>query len=191
MGYRAGIALAHCNLARVATRQGRCTEAVELLQKSVAGFKEIGSKASLAEAHARLAEAYLELGDLDSAVTHGRRSLTLAVGADAPLTEALTRRLLGQASVIRGEWTEAERFLLESQAISERAGACYELGQTLYGLAILYRQAPPAVLPNGQVKADDALAEAQRIFRRLGAKRDLAKAARLATSTSLRRTIRS
>ena len=190
LGYRAGIALAHCNLARVATRRGRCTEAVELLHKSVAGFKEIRSKASLAEAHARLAEAYLELGKLDDAVAHGRRSLTLAVGTDAPLTEALSRRLLGQASVIRGEWAEAERFLLESQVISERAGACYELGQTLYGLAVLYRQAPSAVLPNGQAKADEALAAAQRIFRRLGAKRDLARAARLASSTSLRRTIR-
>jgi class 3 adenylate cyclase/predicted ATPase len=180
MGYRAGVALAHCNLARVATRQGRCAEAVELLQKSVAGFKEIGSKASLAEAHARLAEAYLELGKLDSAVAHGRRSVTLAVGADAPLAEALSRRLLGQAAVIRGEWTEAEHFLLESRAITERARASYELGQTLYHLAVFYRQVPPAVLPNGQAKADEALAEAQRIFRRLGASKDLARAARLA-----------
>jgi tetratricopeptide (TPR) repeat protein len=186
MGYRAGIALAHTNLGRVATMQGRCTEAVELLQKSVAGFKEIGSRASLAEAHAYLAEAYLELGKLDSALVHARRSLTLAVGADAPLAEALGRRLLGQASVIRGEWTEAERFLLESQAINERASARYELGQTLYHLAVLYRQAPPAVLPDGQAKADEALAAAQRIFRQLGARRDLARGARLAKSTKKR-----
>ena len=189
MGYRAGIALAHTNLGRVATMQDRCTEAVELLQKSVAGFKEIGSRASLAEAHAYLAEAYLELGKLDSALVHARRSLTLAVGADAPLTEALSRRLLGQASVIRGEWTKAERFLLESRAINERASARYELGQTLYHLAVLYRQAPPAVLPNGQAKADEALAEAQRIFRQLGARRDLTMTARLASSTRRRRTI--
>ena len=186
MGYRAGVALAHTNLGRVAARQGRCTEAVELLQKSVAGFKEIGSKAHLAEAHARLAEAYLELGKLDSALAHARRSLTLAVGADAPLTEALARRILGQAYVIRGEWTEAERSLLESQAIDERARARYELGQTLYHLAVLYRQAPPAVLPDGQARADEALAAAHKIFRQLGAKRDLARTARLARSTKRR-----
>jgi class 3 adenylate cyclase/tetratricopeptide (TPR) repeat protein len=186
MGYRAGVALVHTNLGRVATRQGRCTEAIELLQKSVAGFKEIGSKAYLAEAHARLAEAYLELGKLDSALAHARRSLTLAVGADAPLTEALSRRILGQAYVIRAEWTEAERSLLESRAIDEQASACYELGQTLYHLAVLYRQAPPAVLPNGQAKADEALTGAQRIFRQLGARRDLARAARLASSTKKR-----
>jgi hypothetical protein len=60
------------------------------------------------------------------------------------------------------------------------------LGQTLYHLAALYRQAPPAVLPNGQAKADEALAEAQRIFRQLGAKRDLARVARLARSTKKR-----
>jgi tetratricopeptide (TPR) repeat protein len=186
MGYRAGVAVAHTNLGRVAARQGRCTEAVELLQKSVAGFKEIGSKAHLAEAHARLAEAYLELGKLDSALAHARRSLTLAVGADAPLAEALGRRLLGQAAVIRGEWTEAEHFLLESGAITERARASYELGQTLYHLAVLYRQAPPAVLPNGQAKADESLVAAQKIFRQLGAKRDLARTARLARSTKKR-----
>jgi tetratricopeptide (TPR) repeat protein len=180
--------LAHSNLGRVATMQGRCTEAVELLQKSVAGFKEIGSKASLAESHAYVAEAYLELGNLDDALAHARRALTLAVGADAPLTEALSRRLLGQAAVIRGEWTEAERFLLESRAINERAGARHELGQTLYHLAVLYQQAPPSVLPDGQAKADEALAAAQSIFRQLGARRDLARAARLGRSTRRRRT---
>jgi tetratricopeptide (TPR) repeat protein len=189
MGYRVGIALAHSNLGRVATMQNRCTEAIELLQKSVAGFKEIGSRASLAESHAYLAEAHLELGKLDSALAHARRALTLAVGADAPLTEALSRRLLGQASVIREEWAEAERFLLESRAINERASARYELGQTLYHLAALYRQAPPSVLPNGQAKANEALAAARRIFRQLGARRDLARAARLASSKRPRRTI--
>jgi class 3 adenylate cyclase/tetratricopeptide (TPR) repeat protein len=186
MGYRAGVALAHTNLGKVATRQGRCTEAVELLQKGVAGFKEIGSKAYLAEAHARLAEAYLELRKLDSALAHARRSVTLAVGADAPLTEALSRRILGQAYVIRGEWTEAERSLLESRDVVQRASARYELGQTLYHLAVLYRQAPPAVLTNSQAKADEALAAAQRIFRQLGARRDLARVARLARSTKKR-----
>jgi adenylate cyclase len=186
VGYRAGVALAHSNLGRVATMRGRCTEAVELLQRSVAGFKEIGSKASLAESHAYLAEAYLEQGKLDSALTHARRALTLAVGADAPLTEALGRRLLGQVSVIRGEWTEAEHFLLESRAINERASACHELSQTLYHLAVLYRQAPPAELPDGQAKADEALAAARKIFRQLGARRDLARAARLARSTKKR-----
>jgi tetratricopeptide (TPR) repeat protein len=188
MGFRAGIALAHSNLGRVATMQGRCTEAVELLQKSVAGFKEIGSKDHVAEAQARLAEAYLELGNLDSALAHARRSLTLAVGADAPPTEALSRRILGQAHMIRGEWTEAERCLLESRAINERASACYELGQTLYHMAVLYRQAPSAELPDGQAKADDALAEAQRIFRRLGARRDLDRATRLRSSTNPHKT---
>jgi class 3 adenylate cyclase/tetratricopeptide (TPR) repeat protein len=186
IGYRAGVALAHTNLGKVATRQGRCTEAVELLQKGVAGFKEIGSKAYLAEAHARLAEAYLELRKLDSALAHARRSVTLAVGADAPLTEALGRRILGQTYVIRRQWTEAERSLFESRAIDQRASARYELGQTLYHLAVLYRQAPPAVLPNSQAKADEALAAAQRIFRQLGAKRDLARAARLASSAEKR-----
>jgi len=185
-GFRAGVALAHTNLGRVAARQGLCSEAVELLQRSVVGFKEIGSKPYLAEAHARLAEAYLELGKLDKALTHARRSLTLAVSADAPLVEALSRRILGQAYVIRGEWTEAERSLLESRAIDERASACYELGQTLYHLAVLYRQAPPAVLPNGQAKANEALAAAQRIFRQLGARRDLDRVARLASPTRKR-----
>ena len=179
MGYKLGIALAHSNLGRVATRQGRCTEAVELLQKSATSFKEIGSRGFLAEAHARLAEAYLELAKLDSAVTHARRSLTLALGANAPLTEAFSRRVLGQAYILRGKWTRGERSLLESRAINERAGARYELGQTLYYLAILYRQAPPAVLPNGQAKAAEALAAARRIFRRLGARRDLARSIRL------------
>jgi tetratricopeptide (TPR) repeat protein len=185
-GFRAGIALAHTNLGRVAARQGRCSEAVELLQRSVVGFKEIGSKPYLAEAHARLAEAYLELGKLDKALAHARRSLTLAVSADAPLVEALSRRILGQAYVIRGEWTEAERSLLESRAINERASACYELGQTLYHLAVLYREAPPAVLPNGQAKAEEALAAAETIFRRLGAKSDLDRVARLTRSTRKR-----
>jgi len=186
MGYRAGVALAHTNLGRVATRQGRCTDAVELLQKSAASFKEIGSKAYLAEAHARLAETYLEQGKLDSAFAHARKSLTLAVAADAPLTEALSRRILGQAYFIRGEWTEAERSLLESRAIDERASACYELGQTLYHLAVLYRRAPPDALSNGGATADEALAAARKIFRQLGARRDLARAARLARSTKKR-----
>ncbi|MCJ7811589.1 MAG: tetratricopeptide repeat protein [Dehalococcoidia bacterium] len=189
MGYRLGVAMAHTNLGRVAARQGRCAEAIEVLQKSVASFKEIGSKAFVAEAHARLAEAYLELGKLDDALAHARRSLTLALSADAPLTEALSRRLLGQVHIIRGEWTEAERSLLESQAINERTHSSYELGQTLYNLAVLYRQAPPAVLPDGQTKADQALAAAQRIFWQLGARRDLARADRLASSTDLHGTI--
>ncbi|TEU18744.1 MAG: tetratricopeptide repeat protein, partial [Anaerolineales bacterium] len=188
-GYRIGIALACSNLGRVATRQGRCSEAVELLQKSATIFKEIGSRGFLAEAHARLAEAYLESGKLDSAFTHTRRSLTLSVRAKALLTEALGRRVLGQVCVLQGKWTRGERTLLESRAMNEWAGARYELGQSLYHLAALYRQAPPAVLPNGHAKATEALVAAQRIFRQLGATRDLARAARLASSLKLDRTI--
>jgi class 3 adenylate cyclase/tetratricopeptide (TPR) repeat protein len=189
MGYKIGIALACSNLGRAATRQGRCSEAVELLQRSATIFKEIGSRGFLAEAHARLAEAYLQSGKLDSALTHARRSLTLAVRAKALLTEAFSRRVLGQACILQGKWTRGERTLLESRAINEWAGARYELGQSLYYLAALYREVPPAVLPNGHAKAAEALVTAQRIFRQLGAKRDLTRAARLASSLKLDRTI--
>ena len=189
MGYRLGIALARSNLGRVATRQGRCTEAIELLQKSADSFRAIGSKAFLAETHARLAEAYLELGKPSSASAHARRSLTLSLSAKAPMKEAHSRRLLGQVQLLRKRWSAAERCLLDSRDISERVGASYELGQALYHLAVLYRQAPPAALPNDQAMGEEVLAAARRIFRQLGAKKDLAKVTRLAGSGKLRRAV--
>jgi class 3 adenylate cyclase/tetratricopeptide (TPR) repeat protein len=182
IGYKIGAALACSNLGRVATRQGRCTEAIEFLQKGATIFKEIGSKPYLAEANVRLAEAYLQQGQLGTALAHVRRALALALGARAPLVEASSRRVLGQICILRRRWLEGERFLLESREINERAGACYELGQTLYHLAVLYRQAPAAVLPHGQDGAREALTGARAVFRRLKAKRDLARATRLARS---------
>jgi class 3 adenylate cyclase/tetratricopeptide (TPR) repeat protein len=189
MGYRIGIAVACSNLGRLATRQGRCSEAIELLQKSATIFTEIGSRGLLAEAHARLAEAYLESGKLDSAFTHARKSLGLALRAKALLTEAVGRRVLGQLLVLQGKWKNAERCLLEARALSEWAGARYELGQSLYHLAALYQQAPPALVPDSKVKEAEALATAQGIFHQLGAKRDLARAMALATSMGLDSTV--
>jgi tetratricopeptide (TPR) repeat protein len=191
IGYKIGVALACSNLGRAATRKGHHTEAIELLQRSITVFREIGSKAFLAEAHARLAEVCLELGECREAASHARGSLALAQRANAPLTEAISRRVLGEVQLRRRRWAAAERFLLESRGVDERVGACYELGQTLYDLAVLYRQAPPSLLPGGQAKEREALTLARSIFRRLGARRDLQKATQLARSAKLDRAIRS
>ena len=190
MGYKLGVALACSNLGRAATRKGHYTEAVELLQRSITMFREIGSKAFLAEAHARLAEACLELGECHGAAGHARRSLALALRANAPLAEAFSRRVLGEVQLRQRRWAAAERSLLESRLVDERVGACYELGQTLYDLAVLYRQSPPSLLPDGRAKEREALTLARSIFRRLGARRDLEKATHLARSAKLDRAIR-
>jgi tetratricopeptide (TPR) repeat protein len=175
IGYKIGVALAWSNLGRAATRKGHYTEAIELLQRSITVFREIGSKAFLAEAHARLAEAFLELGDCRGAASHARRSLGLALRANAPLTEAISRRVLGEVQLRQRRWAAAQRYLLESRGVAERIAASYELGQTLCRLGVLYREAPASLLPEGRMKEREALTLARSIFRRLGARRDLAR----------------
>jgi tetratricopeptide (TPR) repeat protein len=94
------------------------------------------------------------------------------------LEEGATRRVLGQVHRARQELIQAERELKESLRILEELNSLYGTGQTLYQLALLYRE------QGRRSEAAVALTRATAIFQELGARLDLAQAQSLQRSTS-------
>jgi tetratricopeptide (TPR) repeat protein len=78
--------------------------------------------------------------------------------------------VLGQAYAARGKYPKAERLLQESLDILEALNNPYEIGQTLFQFAILYRN------QGRQPEANAALRRAIETFEELGAHLDLAQA---------------
>jgi tetratricopeptide (TPR) repeat protein len=165
------------NLAHVHIYQENWTEAETCLGRSQAIFAEIGSvEGFLAELERRWGEFYLRTGKLDQALDHARRSIGLAVEQDNPLEEGMSRRVLGQIHLARGEWGPAEAALRQSLRALKRLNSEYEAAKTELSLARL-------AMETGSIsmhEAQDHLAQAIETFERLGAQADLAEAQSLA-----------
>lgn len=180
IGYSLGVGLSHSNMGRAYTRKQQWQPALEHLEKSRQVFEELQSKGFLAEVYQRLAETFIGAGGMAKAIEYTRLSLTLAMERKMPMTEGVTRRVMGQAYRARGEWEEAEELLTESRRLLHQLGVPYELGQTLWQLALLHSDMADAGVAeeNGPGK-EPFLEMAIAIFQKLGIKYDEARVAEL------------
>lgn len=150
------------------------------LKRSEQIFEQMQSKRFLTEVYQRLAEAYLGLGKTGVALECCERSLILAAEKKMTAVDGATHRLMGQAYRSLREWEKAERLLTDSRRTFQELGIPYELGQTLWQLALLYHDMGKAGYQRGQKgKIRTLLEEAMAIFRRLGVNSDAAKATEL------------
>jgi tetratricopeptide (TPR) repeat protein len=162
------------NLARVHICQEDWSEAPDHLIHSQAIFAEIGSKEFLPELERCWGELYLKTGELDQALAHTERSIELAIEQSNPLEEGMSRRMLGQVHLARGEWEPAETALRQSLQILSDLNSEYEVAKTR--LVLFHLAAENDAISE---ESRSYLAQAIDTFERLGVQADLSAAREL------------
>jgi class 3 adenylate cyclase/tetratricopeptide (TPR) repeat protein len=158
-----GEAVAIGNLGRLEARTGNDMQALELLDESVCRLEEIGATDYAAEMRARRVECLLLAGQDDQALAEGD---SLAARTDPhgdPVFRAALQRLRGIAYARCGDRTAAAAYLAESVDLADKAGALFELAQSLTA------QANAEVLSPQRSRADKRRAGI--LFARLGVRR--------------------
>lgn len=161
------------NLARVRIYQENWPEARACLSRSQAIFDEIGAQAFLADLERRWGRFYLKTGALDQALDHTRRSIELAMAQEARLEEGVSRRVLGQVHLARGERELAAAALRQSLQILTDLHSEYEAAKAMLSLARLTLEDD---LPAARAQLEQVI----HTFERLGAQADLDAARALA-----------
>ena len=158
--FKFGEAVVLGNLARLEARSGNTALALELLDDSLGRMEQLGAINFAAEIRARRVECLLLAGEDDRAMTEAE-SLAAATGPSGdPLFRAGLQRLLGIALARRGDGPAARACLDKSVDLADKAGAPFELAQSLVGRANA-----------GGLSPDDKLADERRareLFARLG-----------------------
>ena len=159
---------------------GEWERALDFLERSEGKFKEIQSDLFLPEVYHRLALVHLHTGHLEQARQLVDRSIALADELEMALERGISLRVRGQISVAQGMGEAAETALRESLDILRRQGNQYQMAETLYQLGRLYRSETAGENWAGGAEARAAKAElvlgrARDIFKRLGARRALAR----------------
>ena len=126
-------------------------------------------------------ELRLAQGDLEQAESACRRVLSEAQAMEAELNEAQALCMLGRVQLAQGAPEAATSGLEACVALSKRIGADYERAQALAVLA-----EARAACGEGAEGCDDALLQAIRLFRKMGARYDLGKAEVLRERLQLR-----
>jgi tetratricopeptide (TPR) repeat protein len=174
IGLLLGEAVTLGNLAQVHMFRENWSEARDCLSRSQAIFAEIGCQEYLPELERRWGELYLKTGELDQALVRTERSIELAVEQGNPLEEGMSRRMLGQVRLARGERELADAALRQSLQILADLNSEYEVAKTRLMLARL-----AAGTDSISEEARSYLAQAIDTFERLGAQADLSAAREL------------
>jgi tetratricopeptide (TPR) repeat protein len=166
-----GVAASWSSLGNVYDECGEWERALDFLERSEWKFKEIQSDLFLPEVYHRLALVHLHMGHLEQARRFIDRSIALADELGMALERGISLRVKGQIDVARGKREEAKAALRDSLEILRERGNQYQMAETLYQLGRLYRAEGRAA------RAELVLGKARDIFKRLGAKRALARVA--------------
>jgi tetratricopeptide (TPR) repeat protein len=120
---------------------------------------------------AHLANALLELGDIEQAVAILEESLVLTQEVGAPYYEAITLRVQGRLLTKQGNFEAAATAFQQAHKLAEETGSRLELGRILYQRALMFQK-------RGEVeRARQEAQQAWSIFEECQAARDLEKAA--------------
>jgi class 3 adenylate cyclase/tetratricopeptide (TPR) repeat protein len=168
VGSALGVAVTTYNRGEVLLLQGRPAEALRLFETAGADLERIKARYYLPEVLRLAAEASLALGELAAARELAGRSLAVAQELGLAADEAAARRVAGQVALAADELDAARHELELSRAALAQLDSPYDLGKTRYQQARLAR----AVGDEAALAA--ARAEAETIFARLDAQRDLA-----------------
>ena len=107
---------------------------------------------------------YRQGGDATAAWTYGQTALARATEPCQPLALLTAHRLCGELTIDAGQYGDARTYLDVTLALADTCAVPYERALTLIALAGLHRAT------NARADADAALAEAQAICIRLGAR---------------------
>ena len=124
------------NLARLAARQGRYSDALRIFEESIAESRDVGALEKLTEALARKAECLLLSGDVAAALSVADDALVQARSlGGVPAQLPLLQRVRGVALATKGNRDAAEKALEESLLAARERGAEYEVALTSLVLA--------------------------------------------------------
>jgi tetratricopeptide (TPR) repeat protein len=119
------------NLGRLEARSGSTTRALELLDESLCRLARLGATDCVAEIRARRVECLLLASEDDRALAEVESLASDTDPSGDPVFRAALQRLRGLAYARRGEGSVAVCCLDESVDLAERAGAPFELAQSL------------------------------------------------------------
>ena len=161
-----GVAYALSNLGRVAYRDGRLSEALELLERARATFRQISADAELVSVDARQAECLLLQGAGAEALVLADAALARAESLDSAIEVPMLDRIRGFGLVQIGRPAPAREAFERSLAGARELEAVFEVALTLDAMVRL------EVSQSGIVDVA-ARKEADALFTRLGVVRVL------------------
>ena len=161
-----GIGYALSNLGRVAYRDGRVVEAMELLDRARATFRQISAEPEVVETDARRAECLLLEGSGAEALALVDATLALARSLDSTYELPMLQRIRGFAELQLGDAGAARDAFEVSLTVARELDAVFDVALTLDAIVRL------AVTQTGIVDVA-ARKEADALFTRLGVVRVL------------------
>jgi len=170
IGYAVGVALARTGLGITAVRRQDAEAGREALQRALEEWGQLESRTYQSETERYLAEAFLST-DATRALDWAQRALATARAVQALEQEGIALQVLGTVQATRGETVDSVTALERSREILRGTSERQELARTLAALARSYLALPPG--DSRRSEAKPLVAEAQTIFRDLGAELDL------------------
>ena len=158
--YPFGEAVVIGNQGRLEARSGDTPRALELLDESLRRLEQLGASNYASEMRARRVECLLLAGEDDQALAEVESLASATDPSGDPIFRAALQRLHGIAHAKRGDSATAAACLDESVDLAEKAGALFELAQSLTA------RANARVSPDQNSRADEQ--QAQELFSRLG-----------------------
>jgi class 3 adenylate cyclase/tetratricopeptide (TPR) repeat protein len=152
-------------------RQGRPTEAIHWFSDAAAAAERSGARDALAEAYRNLDLAFLQRGELESAV-FGRQALDIFVELGNLTQQAGVLNNLAMIAYERGQWTEALDLFGQASSIWESTGDAWSASFATYNRG-------EVLADQGRLDiAEPLLRKALRVWRASGAGPEAAEAMR-------------
>ncbi len=169
-------------LSRTQLDAGTPQDALVSIEECIAALEHAEAGADLVEARVHYAAVLLALGDARRAREVAQQQLEQSRVLERRLFEAMAHRVLGQAAAAQGDFLAAEHELLDAERMAREMKATYEQGLALLALARLYIAAPDGAPVRSAARA---LARAEKIFDRIGARLRLAEVAELRSAAGV------
>jgi tetratricopeptide (TPR) repeat protein len=123
ISFRFGEALSMLNLAQLAIRRQRPTQAVRLARKGLAEINRAGGAIEIARAHRILGEAYLANGDLNKALKHAIASTIKFREVGVPYERALSLTVLSRVQIELKDLQAARQNKARADELFSRIGS--------------------------------------------------------------------
>ena len=134
-----GLRRASCQtaLAEVVRKEGRYSEALDLLNRAARGFAAFGEEAGVAKVQHLTGTVAAQRGDYDKAVASYRRSLQIRerIGDKAGMASLLSN--LGVIAEYRGDYEGAREFHQRSLALRESVGDLWAISVSMANLGMI------------------------------------------------------
>jgi class 3 adenylate cyclase/tetratricopeptide (TPR) repeat protein len=168
-GSEHGVAITMINRGEVLLLQEKPDEALRLLQECITLLERINARLGLPEALRLAAEAALALDDYAQATHYAEHALATANELGMTMKEAMVRCVLGQIALSQHDIPTATAYLEQSHRELEHLDNAHELG------TVIYWQGKLAHASGQQEQALLLLRQAEAMFNKLNAQRDLEK----------------